>query len=82
MAERPTAYQGPFPCPGHRSMDQLPVEDPTSFRAHSRRLVQSLIDREADPSEKKARILLAMEHGHLSPAEAEEWIALAALEDA
>lgn len=47
-----------------------------------RGIILGLIERERDPSEKKARILIAREHGHLTDAEAEEWIALAGLEAA
>lgn len=35
-----------------------------------------------DPSEMKARIMIAREHGHLTAEEAEDWIVLAGLENA
>jgi hypothetical protein len=47
-----------------------------------RGLVLALIERETDPAEKKARIMIAREHGHLTDQEAEEWIVLAGLEAA
>lgn len=47
-----------------------------------RGIILALIEREQDPAEKKARILIAREHGHLTNHEAEEWIALAGLEAA
>ena len=53
-----------------------------AFGSLSRNFVLSMIECCTDPSEKKARILIAREHGHLSDYEAEEWIALAGLEAA
>jgi hypothetical protein len=47
-----------------------------------RGLIFALIARETDPSEQKARILIAREHGHLTDQEAEDWIVLAGLEAA
>lgn len=47
-----------------------------------RGIVHTLIRAEPDPAEKKARILIAREHGHLSDEDAEEWIVLAGLVDA
>lgn len=47
-----------------------------------RRVVLRLIDKETDPTERKARIMIAYEHGHLTAEEAEEWIVLQGLQDA
>lgn len=47
-----------------------------------RAIVLRLIDAETDPSERKARIIIAYQHGHLSADEAEEWIVLQGLEAA
>lgn len=47
-----------------------------------RGIILALIERERDPSEQKARILIAREHGHLTDHEAEEWIVLAGLQAA
>lgn len=48
----------------------------------ARDFVLSLIHCCPDPTEKKQRILIARDHGHLSDDEAEEWIVLAGLEAA
>lgn len=47
-----------------------------SIGAMLRRIVLRLIDVEADPAERKARILIAYEHGHLTAEEVEDWIVL------
>lgn len=47
-----------------------------------RGIVLRLIDAETDPAERKARIIIAYQHGHLSADEAEEWIVLQGLEAA
>lgn len=49
----------------------------------ARRLVLRLIEAEAgNPGEQKARIMLALEHGHLNTREAEDWIAVLELKAA
>lgn len=53
-----------------------------SIGAALRRIVLRLIDRETDPAERKARILIAMEHGHIAPDEAEDWIVVEGLVEA
>ena len=47
-----------------------------------RRIVLRMIDAETDPSERKARIMIARQHGHLSDEEAEDWIVLGGLVEA
>lgn len=47
-----------------------------------RRVVLRLIDAESDPSERKARIMIAYRTGHLTAHEAEEWIVMQGLEEA
>lgn len=47
-----------------------------------RGIVHALIRRETDPAERKARIMIAFEHGHLTADEAEEWIVLGGLGEA
>lgn len=59
--------------------DRDPVVD---CRHLFRGLILGLIHRETDPAEKKARILIAREHGHLTDEEASDWIAIAGLENA
>ena len=49
------------------------------LRIFAKRLIERLIEIEADPSEKKQRIMIAYEHGHLTATEAEDWIVLAGL---
>lgn len=44
-----------------------------------RAIVLSLINAETDPTERKARIMIAYRHGHLSAEEAEKWIVLQGL---
>lgn len=44
--------------------------------------IEALIRAADDPSEMKARIMIAWEHGVLTAEEAEDWIVLAGLEDA
>lgn len=44
-----------------------------------RRVVLRLIDQETDPAEKKQRIIIAYETGHLTAEEAEDWIVAAGL---
>lgn len=49
----------------------------------ARRLVLRLIEAEAgNPAEQKARIMIALEHGHLNAREAEDWIAVLELKAA
>ena len=60
------------------------IEDGTfPLGGFARELVITLIkSARNDPGEMKARIMIAYEHGHLSGAEAEDWIVLAGLEGA
>jgi len=51
-----------------------------SISSHLRAIVLRLIDAESDPAERKARIMIAYQHGHLTAEEAEEWIVLQGLE--
>ena len=60
----------------------IPADNVISIGAVLRRIVLKLIDAETCPSEKKARIMIAYQTGHLSAAEAEEWIVLQGLETA
>lgn len=55
---------------------------PEPVGAAARRAVLAIIDRETDPSERKAKILLARETGHITDEEVEEWLVLAGLEGA
>jgi hypothetical protein len=48
----------------------------------ARDLVLRLIDGELDLTEKKQRIMIAWEHGHLTAEEAEEWIVLGGMVEA
>lgn len=48
----------------------------------AKRLIIRLIEIEPDLTEKKQRIMIAYEHGHLSADEAEEWIVLGGMVDA
>lgn len=45
-------------------------------------LICRLIDAETDLTEKKQRIMIAYEHGHLTAQEAEDWIFLGGLVEA
>lgn len=62
----------------------MPPEPDTApaFGTLARNFVLSMIECCPDPAEKKARILIARDHGHLTDVEAEEWIAVAGLEAA
>lgn len=53
-----------------------------AFGTVSRSFVLSMIGCCADPAEKKARIMIALEHGHITEEEAEDWIAACGLEAA
>jgi hypothetical protein len=53
-----------------------------TFGTAARDFVLNLIDCCPDPAEKKARILIAREHGHLTDEEAEDWIVACGLEAA
>lgn len=64
------------PCSAPR--DATVIQAGLLFRG----LVLALIERETDPSERKARIMIARDHGHLTDAEAEEWLVLEGLEAA
>ena len=46
-----------------------------------RRLVLRMIDAEDDLTEKKARIMIAYQHGHLTAREAEDWIVSGGMAD-
>jgi len=50
------------------------------LRIFAKRLIERFIEIEADPSEKKHRIMIAYQHGHLTAEEAEDWIVLGGLE--
>jgi hypothetical protein len=53
------------------------------LRAFTKRLVEAaIVSAQDDPSEMKARICIAYEHGHLTAEEAEVWIVLQGLEKA
>lgn len=56
--------------------------EPTIIAAGAlfRGIVMSLI--ETDLTERKARIMIAWEHGHLSAGEAEDWIVVGGMVDA
>lgn len=47
-----------------------------------RRVVLRLIDTETDPAERKARIMIAYQHGHLTADEVEDWLAAGGLVEA
>lgn len=53
-----------------------------SIGAALRAIVLRLIDAETDPTERKARIMIAYQTGHLTAEEAEDWIVLQGLEAA
>jgi hypothetical protein len=56
---------------------------PLTLNDVARRLVLRLIESEhGDPAEQKARIMIALQHGHLSEREAEDWIAVLELKAA
>lgn len=59
-------------------LPRLEFSDPVAFDlgGFARGLIISLIERQSDPSEKKAWIMIAYEHGHLTADEAETWIVL------
>lgn len=59
-------------------LPRLEVSDPVTLDLgdFARALIISLIERQPDPSEKKAWIMIAYEHGHLTADEAESWIVL------
>lgn len=56
--------------------------EPANLRAICKRIVLGFIEREADLSEKKARIMIAWEHGLITAEEAEEWIVLGGMVEA
>jgi hypothetical protein len=56
--------------------------DARPFGAIARSLILTLIDVAPSDAEKKARIMIALEHGHISDEEAEDWIAVCGLEAA
>lgn len=59
------------------------MSDGQSFGDLARALVIRCIEAEADnPSEQKARVMIAREHGHLSDQEAEDWLRILELEAA
>lgn len=48
----------------------------------AKRLICALIDAAPDLTEKKQRIMIAYEHGHLTAEEAEDWIVLGGMVEA
>ena len=58
------------------------TDNVVSISGTLRAIVLRLIDAETDPSEVKARIMIAYQTGHLSAHEAEEWIVMRGLENA
>lgn len=52
------------------------------LKEFARRLVCTLIDHETDLTEKKQRIMIAYEHGHITAEEAEDWIVLGGMVEA
>jgi hypothetical protein len=53
-----------------------------SIGAALRRVVLRLIDSETDPTERKARIMIAYQYGHLSADEVEDWLSAGGLVEA
>ncbi len=58
----------------------MPDDNVVSIGDALRRVVLRMIDAETDPTEKKARIVMAYHTGHLTLQEADEWIVLRGLE--
>lgn len=59
------------------------MSGPQSFGDLARAIVIRCIEAEAgNPAEQKARIMIARETGHLSDAEAEDWLRILELEHA
>lgn len=59
------------------------MTDSLTLKDVARRLVLRLIEAEAgNPAEQKARIMIALEHGHISEREAQDWIAVLELKAA
>ena len=61
---------------------EVVAPDPFDLAGFWRALILGLIERETDLSEKKARIMIAYEHGHLTAEEAEDWIVLGGMVEA
>lgn len=64
------------------SRSVISMADVIDARAAFRRVVFDQIDRAATPSERKERIMIAWQTGHLDAAEAAQWIAVAGLDAA
>lgn len=60
----------------------IPRRGLQEFGSLARSFVLNLIDCCADPAEKKARIMIALENGHITAEEAEDWIVVCGLEAA
>ena len=63
-------------------MEDSLTEPPFCWGCFLRQTIIHQIDIETDPAEKKAKIMLAYEHGHLSRFDAEDWIVSNGLGDA
>jgi hypothetical protein len=62
--------------------DTAPASNVVSIGPALRRVVLRLIDAETDPTERKIRVMIAYQTGHLTAQEAEDWIVLQGLESA
>ena len=58
------------------------MTEPQPFGSIAKAFVLSMIECCADPAERKARIMIACQHGHITAEEAEEYIVLQGLEAA
>lgn len=56
--------------------------DPQPIGTLARNFILTMIECCDDPAERKARVMIALEHGHITAAEAEEYIVLQGLEAA
>lgn len=64
-------------------MDLAPLDHPTfDLGGFGRALILSLIETAPDLTEKKQRIMIAYETGHLTAQEAEDWIVLGGMVEA
>jgi hypothetical protein len=69
-------------CSRGAFIDAPRKDDARSFGEISRDFVLSMIDCCPDLAEKKQRIMTALEHGHITAEEAEDWISVCGLEAA
>lgn len=63
-------------------IESAPAPRPFDLGDFARGLVVRLIEIEPDLTEKKQKIMIAWEHGHLTAQEAEDWIVLGGMIEA